>query len=627
MFERFTKSAIQAIMLAQEEARRMGHSRVGSEQILLGLVREKEGIAAEILASLGVQLSDVRAEVENIIGHGTEAVVQEIPFTPNAKSLLQSASAEAQDLKHDYIGTEHLLIAIARADSGVGVQVLKNLNVDLNTLLTQALSALKKGKPTKGSRHNGKKKKLIAVVVFFTSVALAILAPVIGLLAPNLSRNIVNISFSLTVIFLLIAAVAFGVFLFSPSDATKHIKQLKFFPAPLFRTILLLLLALIVDSIFIANYQVLHHHLMSTLFPLLLTMMSFVILLPMSVVIGNSMSPALESGDSTLGEMITRMLGCPFKRGDIVTFRANREILKFIPQETIQTLDDLSTLPHRSREIYIKKRIIGIPGDRIEITKGSLVLNGLPLTEPWAVGFDYNLVSLSDMGIADYRPFPERHHPIIVPSQSYFVLGDNRNCTNLDSHIFGFVNYESILTRTIIIFWREGKFKLVKLQKSKTDKSAPNSPWNKRQAAKAILGLASFIAIFMWIFFYESSVNQESSCNLQTAKEMWGTWTDPKGQPGNSLQFERTPNRLDTIVVNKLLQIEHLEQPLNRVPREDFVIVRLGSGQASTELKVTAADHDRLTIIRIVPKETAKSSPLILRRTKEPLHPELLQYL
>ena len=112
MFERFTEKAIKVIMLAQEEARRLGHNFVGTEQILLGLIGEGTGIAAKTLKSMGVNLKDARVEVEKIIGRGSGFVAVEIPFTPRAKRVLELSWDEARQLGHNYIGTEHLLLGL-----------------------------------------------------------------------------------------------------------------------------------------------------------------------------------------------------------------------------------------------------------------------------------------------------------------------------------------------------------------------------------------------------------------------------------------------------------------------------------------------------------------------------------
>ena len=142
MFERFTEKAIKVIMLAQEEARRLGHNFVGTEQILLGLIGEGTGVAAKVLKSLGVNLKDSRIEVEKIIGRGSGFVAVEIPFTPRAKRVLELSLEEARQLGHNYIGTEHLLLGLIREGEGVAARVLENLSVDLSKVRTQVIRML-----------------------------------------------------------------------------------------------------------------------------------------------------------------------------------------------------------------------------------------------------------------------------------------------------------------------------------------------------------------------------------------------------------------------------------------------------------------------------------------------------
>ncbi len=142
MFERFTEKAIKVIMLAQEEARRLGHNFVGTEQILLGLIGEGTGVAAKVLKSMGVNLKDSRVEVEKIIGRGSGFVAVEIPFTPRAKRVLELSLEEARQLGHNYIGTEHLLLGLIREGEGVAARVLENLGVDLTKVRTQVIRML-----------------------------------------------------------------------------------------------------------------------------------------------------------------------------------------------------------------------------------------------------------------------------------------------------------------------------------------------------------------------------------------------------------------------------------------------------------------------------------------------------
>ncbi|KAF6155594.1 hypothetical protein GIB67_007852 [Kingdonia uniflora] len=139
MFERFTEKAIKVIMLAQEEARRLGHNFVGTEQILLGLIGEGTGIAAKVLKSMGINLKDARVEVEKIIGRGSGFVAVEIPFTPRAKRVLELSLDEARQLGHNYIGSEHLLLGLLREGEGVAARVLENLGADPSNIRTQVI--------------------------------------------------------------------------------------------------------------------------------------------------------------------------------------------------------------------------------------------------------------------------------------------------------------------------------------------------------------------------------------------------------------------------------------------------------------------------------------------------------
>jgi ATP-dependent Clp protease ATP-binding subunit ClpC len=152
MFERFTEKAIKVIMLAQEEARRLGHNFVGTEQILLGLIGEGTGIGPKVLKSMGVNLKDARVEVEKIIGRGSGFVAVEIPFTPRAKRVLELSLEEARQLGHNYIGTEHLLLGLIREGEGVAARVLENLGVDLSKVRSQIIRSL--GDNTEGAGSN-----------------------------------------------------------------------------------------------------------------------------------------------------------------------------------------------------------------------------------------------------------------------------------------------------------------------------------------------------------------------------------------------------------------------------------------------------------------------------------------
>jgi ATP-dependent Clp protease ATP-binding subunit ClpA len=130
VFERFTERARQVVVIAQDESRTLGHGYIGTEHLLLGLLRERQGIGARVLAELDVTLEDVRARVIAIVGKGEKVGTGQIPFTPEAKHSLSLSFQEALALGHDHIGTEHLLLALVRVDEGVGARILVDLNVD-----------------------------------------------------------------------------------------------------------------------------------------------------------------------------------------------------------------------------------------------------------------------------------------------------------------------------------------------------------------------------------------------------------------------------------------------------------------------------------------------------------------
>ncbi|MBE9128993.1 MULTISPECIES: ATP-dependent Clp protease ATP-binding subunit [unclassified Coleofasciculus] len=142
MFEHFTDRAIKSIMLAQEEARRLGHNLVGTEQILLGLIREGSNVAATVLKEFGVTLAQTRSLVERIIGRGSGVVPAEIPFTPKAKRIFEQSFKEARQLGHNYIGPEHLLLAILQDSESVAGKVLQNLDVDPVKARTKLIQAI-----------------------------------------------------------------------------------------------------------------------------------------------------------------------------------------------------------------------------------------------------------------------------------------------------------------------------------------------------------------------------------------------------------------------------------------------------------------------------------------------------
>jgi ATP-dependent Clp protease ATP-binding subunit ClpA len=142
VFERFTDRARRVVVLAQEEARMLNHNHIGTEHLLLGLVHEGDGVAARALESLGISLDAVRQQVEEIIGQGDQALTGHIPFTPRAKKVIELAGREANDLGHNYVGTEHLLLGLIREGDGVAARTLAKLGVELAGVRLQVIELL-----------------------------------------------------------------------------------------------------------------------------------------------------------------------------------------------------------------------------------------------------------------------------------------------------------------------------------------------------------------------------------------------------------------------------------------------------------------------------------------------------
>ena len=130
MFERFTERAREVVVLAQDEARLLKHNYIGTEHLLLGLLREEEGLAARVLESLHITTAEVRAQVGRIVGRGEEVTAGQIPFTPRAKKVLELSLREALSLGHNYISTEHVLLGLVRENEGVAARILLNFDVD-----------------------------------------------------------------------------------------------------------------------------------------------------------------------------------------------------------------------------------------------------------------------------------------------------------------------------------------------------------------------------------------------------------------------------------------------------------------------------------------------------------------
>ena len=142
MFERFRERARQVVVLAQDEARALKHNYIGTEHILLGLLREEEGLAARVLESLDITVEEVRAQVARIVGQGDEVTTGQIPFTPRAKKVLELALREALSLGHDYIGTEHILLGLVRENEGVASKILLDFGANAETVRNHVIHDL-----------------------------------------------------------------------------------------------------------------------------------------------------------------------------------------------------------------------------------------------------------------------------------------------------------------------------------------------------------------------------------------------------------------------------------------------------------------------------------------------------
>ena len=146
-FDRFSDNARKVLMLAQDEAQRFKHNYIGTEHLLVGLVRVEEGVAARVLTGMNVDLSKVRTAVEFIIGQGDRPTVGEVGLTPRAKRVIELAIDEARRLRHEYVGTEHLLLGLVREGEGIAAGVLESLGVNLDRVRHQVLTELRAAGP------------------------------------------------------------------------------------------------------------------------------------------------------------------------------------------------------------------------------------------------------------------------------------------------------------------------------------------------------------------------------------------------------------------------------------------------------------------------------------------------
>jgi ATP-dependent Clp protease ATP-binding subunit ClpA len=180
MFERFTPRARQVVVLAQEESRRLGHNYIGTEHVLLGVLREADGLGAKVLVEMGVSLDAVRQEVEAKIGPGGATPSGHIPFTPRAKKSLELALREALQLGHNYIGTEHVLLGLLREGEGMAAEVLCLMGVGLDAARAKVIESLAGFKPPPLTRRKMRRRQVRQAIEAWEHPAAA---------SPNPERN------------------------------------------------------------------------------------------------------------------------------------------------------------------------------------------------------------------------------------------------------------------------------------------------------------------------------------------------------------------------------------------------------------------------------------------------------
>ena len=420
-----TDEATKAIERAKEEARRLGRNFVEREQILLGLIAASDDTAAQVLHEGGVELERARIEVESQIGRGTGEDNSAVVFSHQGVNLLLKGKFTAESLGDQQIDNVHLLLALVSDKTSVALSVLKSFN-----LTGQAIE-----------------EKLLQKIAIQRSTTLAELQAKLHPPTDDVS-----------------AAISAAKRSFEVPDPRYKLPIRRMTPLNPATLPLLCLLGLCI----IVRGQ-LHSSESSVglpilpIFPIALGIMIvcaiFVSFLP---AVGVSMMPAISDGDVLIGERLTKLLGRPFRRGEIVCFKLNKDLVHLIPNEIKELYSTSTHSPTLEFFRYVfgfalAKRIVGLPGEQVQVISGLVHINGKPLSQTWAPGRQYELKTLGDLGSGHYRPFANNSSPIVVPPGHFFVMGDNLSAHNLDSHIVGFVSKKSITERIAWHLFRKGQ--------------------------------------------------------------------------------------------------------------------------------------------------------------------------
>jgi len=483
-FNWYSSDAILLVQRAWGIAETLGSNEIGVEHLFLAALRDDLAVLPA-LQSAGLTLGKIREHIFKSLKPGDTKPAKSLPFSQEAQKILEDAWHEGVEQKQCAVTKECIMLSILRQGSGVAFDVMKELGADVPKVrqsLTESLketakkiqeeniataqAALEEAKRTPLPHVSAVTRPLMAQPIFAISwfVGMMLLSFLLGSTLFSGSANSAFFWMGL------IAMIVWGYTYRAQQGNNSAIKRLKTFPlyTPFIAGLLIwlitgglaiLLSVGVIQTAF--SFQILLPILIVPLVTALVLILILMILFPCFTAIGESMKPAILSGDAVIGERIAKLMHSNFKRGDIISFRATKDMLEFIPQSVYESIAEFSLvhwimLPMTG--FYLSKRIVGLPGEQIEIKEGQLYIDNKPINQPWATGLKCELTKLRDIGYMECHPFPDKDEPIVVPANYYFVLGDHHTITNVDSHIFGFVDYKSIRERWKWIIWRDGKF-------------------------------------------------------------------------------------------------------------------------------------------------------------------------